>query len=411
MHSLVSNWPRSSLTALALTFAVVQARTGDWPHWRGPQRNGISTETGWTDQWPPTGPRLLWKAEVGTGFASFAVAQGRLYTSGNRNNVDTIFCFDAENGKPLWQHSYDADIGDKYFDGGTAATPTFDEGRLYTLSRWGDVFCFDAQSGSVLWSKNIQKEANIRIPGWGFCGSPLVLGNRLLLNVGEGGVALDKTTGQILWRSANKEAGYSTPLPIQRDGKTLILLASGQAYLAVDLESGREIWRYRWMTQFGVNASDPIVHNDHIFISTGYGKGAALLKWNQSSDPETVWKSKSMRNQFHSSVLIDGFLYGIDGDTDRAGLKCVEFATGNEMWTEPSVGAGALTAANGKLIVLSELGELMIAPAKSEAFKPSARAQVIGGKCWTSPVLANGRIYCRNARGHIVCVGGMADSQ
>lgn len=398
------------LECLCLLLLCGIVRADDWPHWRGPNRNGISAESAWLDRWPRGGPPVAWKANAGTGFASFAIANGRVFTTGNQNNTDRVFCFDSETGKLLWKHSYEADLGDKYFDGGTAATPSVDGNRVFTLSRWGDVFCFEAETGKIVWSKKIQKETNVRIPGWGFCGSPLVHENRLLLNIGEAGMALDKSTGRIDWKSANKDSGYSTPLPIQRNGKWLALLASGQAYLAVDLQTGREVWRVRWLTQFGVNAADPIVHGDQVFISSGYGKGAALLKLT-GGEPETVWKSKMMRNQFNSSVLLDGYLYGIDGDTDRAGLKCVEFSTGTGKWSEPAISSGALTVANGKLIVLSERGELIVAPAASDAFNPTARAQVLGGKCWTIPVLANGRIYCRNSRGDIACVDVRRETQ
>lgn len=376
----------------------------DWPHWRGPHRDGISSERGWLDTWPKEGPRLLWKAKVGTGFSSFAVARNRLFTTGNVDNIDTVFCFDATTGKVLWKYSYPSDLGDKYFEGGTAATPSIDGNHAYALSRWGDVSCFEADTGKIVWSQNVQKETNVRVPSWGFSGSPLVHEGLLVLNVGESGLALDKQTGKIRWESANRDSGYSTPLPIQQDGQWFAILASGQSYRTVNLRTGRPGWQLRWVTQYGVNAADPIVEGNRVFISTGYGKGAALLRVG-GNEPEVVWKSKVMRNQFNSCVLLNGYLYGIDGDDgEKASLKCVEFDTGTEKWSKPEVGLGALMAADRKLIVLSERGELMVAPASPEGFKPTARAQVLGGKCWTVPVLANGRIYCRNSRGDVVCV-------
>ncbi len=380
------------------------ALADDWPHWRGPNRNGISSETNWLDHWPDNGPPIAWKAKVGTGFSSFSVANGRIFTMGNENNTDTVFCLEVETGKPLWKHSYESDLGDKFFEGGTASTPTVDADRVYTLSRWGDLFCFEAPTGKIVWMKNVQKETSARIPGWGFSSSPLVHENLLVLNIGEAGMALDKATGKIIWQSANKDSGYSTPFPLHRAGQWLAIIGSGQSYLAVDLRTGQEAWRLRWLTQFGVNAADPIVEGDRVFISTGYGKGAALLKLG-GIEPEILWKSKEMRNQFNNCVLIDGHLYGIDGDTtEKAMLKCVEFTTGVVKWSHPGIGSGAVMASAGKLIVLSDRGELMIAPASPDRFKPTARAQVMGGKCWSVPVLANGRIYCRNSRGDVVCV-------
>ncbi len=380
------------------------ARANDWPNWHGPNRDGVSSESGWLDRWPESGPPIAWEARVGTGFSSFAVAGGKVFTAGNENNTDTIYCLDSDTGKILWRHSYPADLGDKFFEGGTAATPTVEGGRVYTFSRRGDAFCFEAATGKVVWSKNIHQEFNTRVPTWGFASSPVVFENEILLNAGEAGLALDKATGKTLWQSANKDAGYTTPLLVQRGGEWQAILASGRAYRAVNARTGVESWQIRWMTEFGVNASDPVVKDDLLFVSTGYDKGAALFKMGAGA-PEEIWRNKSMRNQFNSCVLLDGRLYGFDGNSDAgASLKCLDLATGAEKWAEPATGSGGLSAADGKLIVLGEHGELMIAPASASGFKPIARAQVLGGKCWTSPVLANGRIYCRNAAGDAVCV-------
>ncbi len=199
---------------LAAIFALSTFASGaDWPHWRGPHRNGISDEKGWTTNWGAAGPKVLWKARIGLGFSSFAVADGRVYTTGHADSTDTVFCFDAATGKALWKHSYPADLGDKYYEGGTSATPTANGGRLYQLSRWGDVFCYEASSGKVVWKKNVQTETGANIPDWGYAGSPLVLDGLVILNVGSAGTALDKVTGNILWKSGEDNAGYSTPLP------------------------------------------------------------------------------------------------------------------------------------------------------------------------------------------------------
>jgi outer membrane protein assembly factor BamB len=258
------------------------ARADDWPQWRGPNRNGISAETGWLDQWPAGGPTIAWKAGVGTGFSSFAVAGGRVFTMGHADGSDAVFCFDAETGKTLWKHSYAASLGDNLFEGGPTSTPTVEGDRVYTLSRWGDVFCLNAASGKIHWSKNVQKETEAPVPQWGFSGSPTVYGNLLLLNVGEAGLALEKSTGKIVWQSAKKEAGYSTPLP----GTGFVVFTSGQSYITADPATGKEAWRVRWVTQYGVNAADPIIAGDQMFISTGYSKGATLLKLGAAAPTE-----------------------------------------------------------------------------------------------------------------------------
>ena len=323
---------------------------------------------------------------------------------GHDDGHDSVVCLDAGTGRELWRHRYPAELGDKFYEGGTTGTPTVSGDRVYTLNRWGDSFCFEAATGKVVWSATVQKETGATIPGWGFGGSPVVYRDLLLLNVGEAGLALDKKTGTVVWKSGNQEAGYSTPLLLEREGATLALISSGKAYLAVDPATGREAWRIPWLTQYGVNAADPIVRRDEVFLSTGYGKGAGLFKLG-AGEPQSVWKSKVLRTQLNAAVRVGDHLYGVDGDTTaRGALKCVELATGTEKWVQPDIGSGGVMVADGRLIVLSDRGELMVAPATPEGFKPTARAQVLGGKSWTVPTLANGLIHCRNSRGEIVAV-------
>ncbi|MBX3732970.1 MAG: PQQ-binding-like beta-propeller repeat protein [Verrucomicrobiae bacterium] len=379
-------------------------RADDWTHWRGPTRNGISAESGWSDRWPDDGPRVAWKARVGLGFSSFVVGEGRAYTMGHAEEQDTIFCLDAATGRELWRHAYPAALGDKFFDGGTTGTPTLDAGRLFTLSRWGDVFCLDAATGTVLWTLQVVTETGARIPDWGFGGAPLVLGERVYLNVGDGGLALERETGAVAWRSGTRSAGYSTPLPVGRGSETLGLFSTGQSYLAVRLRDGSPTWSLRWLTEYGVNAADPIVDGDHLFLSSGYGKGAALYRLGPG-EPVQVWKSKVLRTQMNAAVLLGGHLYGVDGDTtEKAALKCVEAATGAELWSQGGFGSGGLIIAGGRILALGGTGELMVAPATPDGFEPVSRSQVLGGKTWTAPVLANGRVYCRNSRGDVVCL-------
>jgi|JI6StandDraft_1071083.scaffolds.fasta_scaffold00361_17 outer membrane protein assembly factor BamB len=388
-----------SAALIALGASAVSA--ADWPIWRGPTYDGISTEKDWKLSGEP---KTLWEAEVGLGFASFVVGDGRVLTSGHADEKDTVWCLDAVTGKMIWKHEYPADLGDKYYEGGTSNTPTIDGDKVYHLSRWGDLFCFDAATGKIVWEKNVQKETEANIPDWGFAGAPLVQGGLLVLNVGKAGLGVDKVSGKIVWKSDTDSAGYSTPYPITRDGKKLAIIGSGDAYNAIQIEDGTPVWSYRWATRYGVNASDPILSGDSLFISTGYNKGCTLLKLTDSQ-PEKVWESKVLKNQFNSSVLLDGYLYGIDGDQNsRCSLKCVKLADGKVAWEEKSIGFGSLMAADGRLIILTEKGELVVAKATTEKFDEISRAQVLSGRCWSAPVLANGRVYVRNAPGHVVCL-------
>jgi outer membrane protein assembly factor BamB len=272
------------------------------------------------------------------------------------------------------------------------------------------LFCLDAATGKIVWQKNVNDELGLTVfkehtPEWGYAGSPLVQGEKLILNVGTAGAALDKTSGKVIWSTGKQLSGYSTHVPFNVGGETHLAVFGAKGAYAVALKDGKQLWHYPFETSYDVNAADPILVGNKVFISAGYGHGAALFQF-EGGRVTTIWENKNMRNQLNSCVLVGGHLYGLDGDHGgrSSALRCIEFETGKVKWTEASVKPGGLMAADGKLIVLSEPGELIIAPASPDSFKAIARAQVMGGKCWTTPVLSHGRIYCRNAKGDVVCV-------
>lgn len=398
---------RAGSLLLGVMLCMVTAATAhaaDWPNWRGPTHNGISTESDWTDCWPANGAPVAWRASVGTGFSGFCVAEGKAFTAGNADNKDTLFCFDAGSGKLLWKYSYRAQLGDEYFEGGPTATAAMEDGRVYFNSRWGDVFCFDAASGKVIWQTNVPKETGCRTPEWGFGGSPLLFKNEVVLNMCDAGVALDKATGKIFWKSGKKEAAYSTPVPAWFNGQPIALFANGVSYLAVNLITGNELWHVRWMTQGGINVADPIVSGDKFMISSGYGKGSELLQMTDG-DPKMIWKNREFSTHISPGVLVGHYVYMDSRQASETGpLICLDFDTGAVKWQYPKVGVGGLIVADGKLIAMTEHGEILIGPASPDGFKPTARAKVLDGKTWAPPVLANGRIYVRNATGDVVCL-------
>ena len=400
------NWPRLkvcfSIILVQCGATLFALETADWPKWRGSRHDGISQERNWFTSWPVDGPKQLWKTNVGTGFSSVSVSGGRVFTMGNRDNVDTVFCLDADNGRPVWRNSYPCPLDPRYYEGGPGATPTVDGDRVFTFSKKGHVHCIDARSGTTIWFRNLVEDLSLKLPEWSFAGSVLVEDDLLILNAGSAGTALEKQTGKIVWNSSPEPGGYATPVPFELDGRRAVAIFSAKSLVAVNPRTGEKFWDFSWETGRDVNAADPIIRGESIFISSS--TGSALLQV-RSNQVRVIWnKPNLMRNYFNPSVLLGDFLYGIDGTTHRpTALACVDFQTGELKWSQPNFGSGALIAADGKLIILDK-GELIIADATPEKYQERARAQVIGGKCWTAPVLANGRLYCRNAAGDLVCL-------
>lgn len=389
---------------LLLGGALGGAHGEDWVRWRGPNGNGISNETEWKSDWADGKPKTVWIAEVGTGFSSCVVQAHHMLTQGHNDDSDVVSCLRVDDGKPLWTFEYAAPLGDRDFEGGPTSTPTIDAGRVYVLSRAGELFCLDLVSGAIVYRRQVAEEAQVRIPGWGFSGAPLVVGEMLLLNLGESGTAVNKRDGTLIWSSADRDSGYATPVVLQGNDRTLAIFASGRAFVGVDIDSGEPIWTERWLTSFGCNAADPIIEQGKMFLSSGYNRGAALFQF-VDGRPELLWKNKEMQNQLHSSLLYQGHLYGIDGNMEaEPRLRCMQWSTGELVWSIDDLQPGGVTIAGGRLLVLTESGELVIAPATPKGFEEAARGQVLDGKCWTVPVLSGGRVYCRTIQGQVACV-------
>jgi outer membrane protein assembly factor BamB len=374
------------------------AESADWPCFRGPNHDGISTESKWSPA-ALTNSKIIWKANVGTGYSSVAIKGAFLYTMGNSSDLDIVYCLKVSDGSQVWTNTYPCKGGDHP---GPRVTPTIDEDRVYTLGREGQLLCLNAADGKIRWQTNLISDFQAQNIGWGFSASPRVHGDMLLLNAGQNGIALKKKTGEKIWATTGT-GGYATPVIYKAGQKECAAIFGFQALYGVSLKDGKELWSSKWVTGCNVNAADPIVTDGKVFISSGYDRGCALLDIS-GAQPKELWQNKTMRNQFSSSVLIDGHIYGIDGNAGRGMLRCLELKTGDQKW-EKDLGFGALMAANGKLIILNERGDLFIAEATTAGYKEISTAKGVLGKiCWTAPVLCRGMIFCRNDNGDLVCV-------
>jgi outer membrane protein assembly factor BamB len=405
-RKVIKNYKLTLIFALAVcaicTGLYNTVEAADWPNWRGPNHNGISNETGWNADWPEAGPKVLWEKTLGPGFASMTIANGRVYAMGNINDNDILYCLNADTGKEIWKKSYPCPIFKKNHEGGPCATPTIDGDSVYTFSKNGDAFRFKTATGDVVWHKKLNKDLGFKHPTWHFASSAFIIDNMVILNAGSYGVALNKADGSIIWQNGKGAAGYSTAVPFTMDGKKCIALFTAKEMVALVPETGKILWKIPWKTNYDVNAADAIIEGNKIFLSSGYNKGCGVYTFG-SSDFTEDWKNKTMRNHFNSCVLWKGYIYGVD---DGSSISCLDFKTGQVKWAQKGFGKGSLMLADGKLIILSDKGKLAIAEASPTEYKELASAQVLPKKkCWTVPVLANGRIYARNnPDGQLVCL-------
>ena len=395
------------LACVAAVAFNLTTRAADWPSWRGTERNGISKETTWSSDWGSNGPAKVWTTNVGVGFSTVAVAADRVFTAGWADGQDTVRCLEAATGKVVWSHSYEEKLGNKMYEGGPNATPVVAGGRVFAVSKTGRTLCLDAASGKVRWEVDLGKQIGAKLSDWGVSGSPVLAdSNTVLIAYGPAGVALDAETGRMLWNSGPaKDMTFATPVVTQFAGQPTALFFMSEKLVAVDPKDGRRLWTSAFGQGYRTHCSDPVVIGDRVFISSG-DDGGELLRITGGS-AERVWKNRNLSTFTGTAVLLNGMLYGHETagyKTANQELRCVDLETGSVKWAEKGFGQGSIIAAGDRLIVLSDQGELSVVRATPAKFELLARFQAIGGKCWTAPVLAQGRIYVRNAKGDLVCL-------
>jgi outer membrane protein assembly factor BamB len=388
-----------ALFALALALLSFPTLAADWPQFRGPQRDGRSPEVGLLETWPAGGPKVLWRAPLGDGYSGLAIAGGKVFTLWGAEGGEWLGAFEAASGKALWRLRLDANRRDD-MGSGPRSTPTVDGELVYALGASGKLVAAEAATGKERWKVDLVAAYGAGVPQWGVSVSPLVEGDRLLLDVGGRAgfslVALEKQTGKLLWSTATDKAGYSAPLAITVDGVRQVLFFTGTAMVGVAPGDGKVLWRFPWKTDWDVNAAMPVfLPPDKVFFSSGYGVGAAVLRLAKKGtgvEATEVWRSKVMKNHFASSVLVGSHLYGFDDGT----LKCIDAMTGAERWKQRGFAKGSLLYADGHLYVFSEQGELALVEATAEAYREKGRFPLFRERTWTVPSLSNGTLFVRS---------------
>ncbi len=371
--------------------------SGDWPQFRGRDRDGIAEATaGEVARLVAAPPKVRWRAPLGAGYSGIAISRGAIFTLYARDTFEFAARFDDRDGREVWRekigNTYDAE-----FTLGPRSTPTVDLGVVYALGSFGNLVALDAGDGATRWAVDLAQLFKLPQPRFGYTSSPLIVDDLLVVQIGGEErrfvAAFDKWSGAVVWNVCIDDAGYSSPIVVRRGGEQELIFVTLDEIVAVSL-SGTVLWRFPWPGWNNIAMPIP-VPPDQLFVSHNEDDGALLLQLADEHGevrPQEVWRNRFFRNHFSSSVLAGGELYGFDNAT----LRCVDAATGRQRWAYRGLGKGSLIFAAGYLVVQSDLGDLVLVEARPDSYQEVARYTLLSGKCWTAPALAGGKLYLRN---------------
>ena len=397
----------SAEISLSENYSSEPSKNG-WAQWRGPNRNGVSNETGILKSWPEAGPKTVWRKTIGDGYSAISIDGDRLYTAYTSGRDEVLFCLNASTGEEIWQFTLNENYTEQYGNG-PRSTPAIDGKYVYAMGSLGVLFALDKTDGRKNWEVNIHSKFGDANGDYdrGYACSPLIEGDLLIMNGarqrGTTIVAFNKNSGKVVWTYKNGNNSYSSQVVWEIEGQKQVVSFVGYGIVGLSLETGEELWKYRWETSYGLNIAMPLFFSpNYVFLSSGYDTGAAMLQIQKNGNgwtPELVWTNRLFRNHFGSSISQKGYIYGFDNNV----LKCISAKTGEEQWKARGYNKGSLIFADGALIILGENGNLGLVEATPAEFKELASAQILNGKCWTAPTLANGKLYLRNQT-EMVCL-------
>jgi outer membrane protein assembly factor BamB len=410
-------------------FIVIICNSQDWPDWRGVNRDGIWSETGITEKFDDKIQTPKWSVAIGSGYSGPTVANGKVYlTDLQKQPVQTegVLCFDENTGKKLWEFRYPCEYVSVGYPAGPRASVVISENKAYSLGTMGNLFCFKATTGDVLWQRDLNREYEIRMPIWGISATPLITGDKIILQISGSNnacvIALDKNTGKEIWRNLEDIAAYSAPIIIEKNGKKVVVVWTEDSLSGLNPENGEVYWRFPWKTGSGMSIATPVLYNDNIFVSAFYSGSLLVKLGNDYTSAEKVWqregeserKTDALHCVMNTPVIIDDFIYGVDSYGE---LRCLELATGDRVWED-------LTAVNknrwanihfiqngNKTWMFNEHGELIISELSPKGFKEISRTKIIEptkeqlprGVTWSHPAFANKHVFIRNDK-ELVCI-------
>jgi len=407
---------------LALTFleapATTQDRPGaDWPQWGGPTRNFMSQAKGLATSWPSGGPRKIWSRSLGEGHSSILVENGRLYTmyrpagllsAVRRSPEEVVASFEASSGKPIWEFKYPAPTGgfDFSYGAGPHATPLIVGNRLYVTSSRSELFALDKTTGRRVWSHDFIKEYGASLPGRGYSGSPLAYNGTIIVTVGgsgQGVAAFNQQTGALVWKGGSFEYAPASPILIDVDGQTQLVVFGGDRVVGMEPGTGRLLWSHPHKTDWGLNISTPVWSSPDrlLLVSSAYGTGTRALELRQMAGKTTVaekWFTGRMRVHIGTVIRLGDHAYGSSGDFGPAFITAIDIKSGKIAWQDRSFSRAQLLYADGKLIILDEDGVLGLATISPQGLKVLARAELLANVSWTPPTLAGTKLYVRDRK-------------
>jgi outer membrane protein assembly factor BamB len=390
-------------------FLCLPAIAADWATWLGPNRDGRSTETGLLASWSDGGPKSVWKVKsLGEGYSSLAVVGNRIYTQGQEGGQQFVLALDVASGKQVWK-TPTGKLYENYRGNGPRGMPQVEGNRLYAVGSEGTLVCLDTETGKRLWAFNYVEKFGSPLPKWGFSEQPLIDGDRLIINPGGKGagiVALNKTTGAVIWQSQDDMAAYSSVLPLDFGGRRIYTVLTSSAALGVDARDGALLWRYDKVSNRVANVATPVFADGHVFYSSNYGTGCALLKLAAEDGKITateVYLSRDMQNHYATSIKVGDFLYGFSGNQPGV-LTAMDFKTGKVAWKDRSVEKGNCILAEKLLYCQGENGKIGLIDPSPAGYKENSRFEIRAagpswgpaGSLWTVPAVANGRLYIRD---------------
>jgi len=400
------NFSRLAGICLALTvLTATVAMALDWPAYRGPAGDGITSEKILT-HWPANGPKVLWSVPLGDAFGSFAVAGDKAFVFEKSEDGEACAALDARTGKELWSTKIDRTIRDHDGGDGPRSTPAVDGDNVYVLGTYLKLACLSAADGKIVWSHDLAAEFAGKAPHWGNAASPLVEGDLVIVAGGGRGqsiIGFKKETGEVAWKGLDEKITHATATPATIDGvhQDIFFMQSGLVSIAP--ETGEVLWRQPFPYNVSTAAS-PVVENDVVYCSAGYGVGAGVYRVAKNGDKFTstqIWRMPGGDvNHWSTPVIRGDYIYGLFGfkEFKTMPLKCIELATGKEVWSKPGFGQGGLVLVGDDLLVQADTGQLVLVEATPDSYHPLGIARPLGGKCWTMPVVADGKIYVRSTK-------------